>query len=136
MFCCSLTLTWTTLLSMTQDSEAIPQSSWFESLESLTKQHEGDLVTIEVLAIDLGDEYEAERVPFAYIEYDKHDDAVNVAVGGRDGRYPVVLRHTIEHPQRVETSTLAPGEEPTVSVTAADGVQTLVTFHIRPALPA
>ena len=71
MFCCSLTLTWTTLLSMTQDSEAIPQSSWFESLESLTKQHEGDLVTIEVLAIDLGDEYEAERVPFAYIEYDK-----------------------------------------------------------------
>jgi hypothetical protein len=119
---------------MTQDSEEIPPSSWHESLESLTKQHEGDVVTIQVLDLDLGDEYEAEKVPFAYIEYDKHDDAVNMAVGGRDGRYPVVLRHTIEHPQRV-VSTLAPGDESTVEVTAADGVQTLITFHHRPALP-
>jgi uncharacterized membrane protein YgaE (UPF0421/DUF939 family) len=122
-------------LSMTPDSEEIPPSSWFDSLESMTKQHEGDAVTIEVLALDIGDEYEAEKVPFAYIEYDRHDDAVNVAVGGRDGRYPVVLRHTIEHPQRVAVSGAPPGEASTVDVTAADGVQTLITFHQRPALP-
>jgi hypothetical protein len=127
-------LGWTKLLTMTQDSEDIPPSSWFESLESLTKQSEGYVVTIEVLAIDLGDEYEAEQVPFAYIEYDKHDDAVNVAVGGRDGRYPVVLRHTIAHPQRVAISTASPGEQATVAVTADDGVQTLITFHSRLAL--
>ncbi len=123
-------------LSMTTDSEEIPPSSWFDSLESMTKQHEGDAVTIEVLALDIGDEYEAEKVPFAYIEYDRHDDALNVAVGGRDGRYPVVLRHTIEHPQRVAVSGAAPGQASTVDVTAADGVQTLITFHPRPALPA
>jgi hypothetical protein len=119
---------------MTQDTDEISPSSWHESLESLTKQHQGDAVTIEVLALDLGDEYEAEQVPFAYIEYDRHDDAVSVAVGGRDGRYPVVLRHSIEHPQRV-VSTSAP-DESTVEVTAADGVQTLITFHPRPTLPA
>ena len=124
-------------LSMPPDSEEVPSSSWFDSLESMTKQHEGDAVTIEVLALDIGDEYEAQEVPFAYIEYDRHDDAVNVAVGGRDGRYPVVLRHTIEHPQRVAVSTPAPDEESTVvEVTAADGVQTLISFHSRPALPA
>jgi hypothetical protein len=122
-------------LSMTQDTEEIPRSSWHQSLESLTKQHEGDAVTIEILSIDLGDEYEAEKVPFAYIEYDAHDDAVNVAVGGRDGRYPVVLRHAIEHPQRVALSSDSPGEESTVDVTAGDGVQTLVAFHRLPALP-
>ena len=120
---------------MTPDSEEIPPSSWYESLESLTKQRQGDVVTIEVIALDLGDEYEAEEVPFAYIEYDRHDDALNVAVGGRDGRYPVVLRHTVEHPQRVAVSTPAPGGESTVDVTGADGVQTLITFHHRPALP-
>jgi hypothetical protein len=120
---------------MTADSEEIPPSSWFTALESLTKQHEGDAVTIEVLALDLGDEYEAEEGPFAYIEYDKHDDTLNVAVGGRDGRYPVVLRHAIEHPQQVAISAPAPGEEATVEVTGADGVKTLVTFHHRPALP-
>jgi hypothetical protein len=121
---------------MTPDSEQIPPSSWHEALESLTKEHDGDLVTIEVLALDLGDEYEAERVPFAYIEYDRHDDALNVAVGGRDGHYPVVLRHTVEHPQRVVISPPVPGQETTVDVTAADGVQTLISFHSRPALPA
>ncbi len=121
---------------MTQDSEEIPPSSWFESLESMTRQHEGDAVTIQVLALDLGDEYEAEKVPFAYIEYDRHDDALNVAVGGRDGRYPVVLRHTVEHPKRIAVSSSAPGDESTVDVTAADGAQTLITFHHRPALPA
>ena len=121
-------------LPMTHDSEEIPPSSWYDALQSLTKQHEGDDITIEVLALDLGDEYEAEKVPFAYIEYDRHDDAVNVAVGGRDGRYPVVLRHTILHPQRVSMS--APGEESTVDVAAGDGDQTLITFHHRPALPA
>ncbi len=120
---------------MTQESEEIPPSSWFESLESLTKQHEGDAVTIEVLALDLGDEYEAEQVPFAYVEYDRHDDAVNVAVGGRDGRYPVVLRHTVEHPQRIVLSTPAPGEDSTMEVTGDDGVETLITFQHRPALP-
>jgi len=121
---------------MTEDNEEIPRPSWYESLESLTKEHEGDAVTIEVLALDVGDEYEAEELPFAYIEYDKHDDAVNVAVGGRDGRYQVVLRHTVEHPQRVAVSGPGPSEPSTVEVTGADGVQTLVTFHPRPALPA
>jgi hypothetical protein len=121
---------------MTQDSEEVPPSSWYDTLESLTKEHEGDEVTIEVLTADLGDQYEAEKVPFAYIEYDRHDDTLNVAVGGRDGRYPVVLRHAIEHPQRVAISTSAPGEESTVDVTSADGVQTLITFRHRPILPA
>ena len=122
-------------LSMTQDSEEIPPTSWYESLESLTKQHEGDVITIEMPSIEFGDEYVAEKVPFAYIEYDSHDDALNVGVGGRDGRYPVVLRHAIEHPQHVLIATSPLAEESTVSVTAADGVETLVTFHHLPALP-
>jgi len=121
---------------MTQSSEEVPRPNWHDSLESLTKKHEGDEVTIEVLTDDLGDQYEAEKVPFAYIEFDMHDDTLNVAVGGRDGRYPVVLRHGIEHPKRVVISTSAPGKQLTVEVIAADGVQTLITFHQRPALPA
>jgi Family of unknown function (DUF5335) len=121
---------------MTQDSEEIPPASWYESLESLTKQRQGDLVTIEVLSLDLGDEYEAERLPFAYIEFDSHDNALNVAVGGRDGRYPVVLRHTVTHPRRIAVTTPTPDEEMTVDVTGGDGVQTLITFHQLPALPA
>jgi hypothetical protein len=33
---------------------------------------------------DIRDEFEAERIPLAYIEYDEHVDESSVSVGGRD----------------------------------------------------
>ena len=134
--CCEFALIWITICPITQDSEEIPPASWFESLEALSKEHQGDVITIELPSIEFGDEFVAEKVPFAYIEYDSHDDTVNVGVGGRDGRYPVVLRHAISHPQRVVVGNSIPGAESTVDVTAAEGEQTLITFHHLPALPA
>lgn len=41
---------------------------WGNYLEQLTKDHQGDSVTIEVVGLDYGDQFEAERMPFAYIE--------------------------------------------------------------------
>ncbi len=121
---------------MTENSEGLPRSSWRASLDALTKQHEGDEVTIEVPSTDLGDQYEAEKVPFGYLEYDEHDDMVNVGIGGRDGRYPVVLRHAIEHPQRLFIDLSASDAGSTVGVVGSDGVETIITLHRRPALPA
>lgn len=121
---------------MTENAEELPRSSWHEALESLTKQHQGDEVTIEVPTLESGDQYQAEKVPFAYIEYDGHDDAVSVAVGGTDHRFPVVLRHVIERPQRILFGASVPGEGSTVEVIGADGVRTLITLHVLPALLA
>ena len=69
-------------------------------LDEITKVRTGDDVTIELLDAEFGDAFEAERMPLAYIEYDEHADEASVGVGGRDGRYPVVLRYSIEHPGR------------------------------------
>jgi hypothetical protein len=121
---------------MTDETDELPRSSWHEALDALTEQHQGDEVTIELPTLEEGDQYQAERVPFAYIEYDPHDDAVSVAIGGADHRYPVVLRHVIEHPQRVLVSIAVPGEASTVEVIGADGVRTLITLHVLPALLA
>ena len=121
--------------SMTQNNEELPRSRWHDSLESLTKQHEGSDVTIELLSLDSGGQYEAEKVPFAYIEYDGRDDSASVAVGGSGSRFPVVLRHVIEHPQRILISATASSGGSAVDVIGADGVQTLITLHRRPALP-
>ncbi len=122
---------------MTPNDEELPRADWRQALDTLTKEHEGDEVTIEVLTDEFGDQHEAEKVPFAYVEYDPHGDMARVAVGGRDGRYPVELSHAIEHPGSITVHTPAPGETAvTLDVVAADGTQTLVTFHPRPALPA
>jgi hypothetical protein len=120
---------------MTTNGEEIPRGAWQESLEALTKEHEGDWVTIEVADLDLGDQFPAEQIPFSYVEYDPHDDAVSVGVGGREGRYPVMLRHVVEHPQNVFIHT-SEADSVTVEVRTPDGTVTLITLGTRSELPA
>jgi hypothetical protein len=119
---------------MNQDTE-LAAAGWSDSLELLTKEHEGQDVTIEVVSVDFGDQLEAEKIPFSYVEYDHHDDVVIVAVGGTNSRYPVVLRHFIEHPRRIFITSSVPNASLALDVEAVDGSKTVVTFHRRPALP-
>jgi hypothetical protein len=44
---------------MGQNTEDLPRHAWKDSLESLTKEREGDDVTIEVLTTDYGDQHTA-----------------------------------------------------------------------------
>ena len=118
---------------MGHDGEELPRSSWEGALQTLSQEHEGDFVSLEVPAGEFGDDVEAERLPLAYLEYDRHDDAVSVAVGGRDGRYPVVLRHAIEHPAKVVVALPGPDATPVVYVSAADGRTTVIRLHRAPA---
>ena len=120
---------------MSSNAEEIHRDDWEKALEALTSEHEGDVATIEVAELDLGDQLEAEQMPVSYIEYDPHDNEVSVGVGGVDGRYPVVLRHAVEHPQSMFVHTSEVGSV-TVEVRAADGAVTLITLKARSELPA
>jgi Family of unknown function (DUF5335) len=112
-----------------------PRSDWRAFFDLVTKDHEGDAVTIEVVGLDYGDQFEAERLPFAYLEYDDKDDAVNVGVGGKEARFPVVLRHTIAHPQAILADPPEPNAVRAFDFVDKDGTNTIVTLHPRPALP-
>ena len=119
---------------MTQSREELSRQSWQEFLESMTKERAGNDVTIEVLTADYGDQYEAEQLPFTYVEYDPKDDVIIVAVGGRDRRYPS-LRHIIARRQKVLFTSSLLDTGPAIEVTGGDGTQTLITFQSPPALP-
>jgi len=119
---------------MAMDDEEIPRDAWKRTLEALTGEHEGDVASIEVAELDLGDQFEAEQIPFSYIEYDPHDDAVSVGVGGLDGRYPVMLRHVVAHPQSIFIHNAV--DSVTIEVRSPDGSVTLVTLRARSELPA
>jgi Family of unknown function (DUF5335) len=108
-----------------------PKEEWHRLLDELTKVRTGDDVTIELLDAEFGDEFEAERMPLAYIEYDEHADEASVGVGGRDGRYPVVLRHSIDHPTSILTDSKPPMLPLTVQIVGRDGSETLVTVVPR-----
>lgn len=120
---------------MSGNREEISREAWQKALEEVTAEHAGDVAAIEVAEVDLGDQFEAEQIPFSYVEYDPHDDAFSVGVGGRDGKYPVVLRHVVAHPQNVFVHTPGAGSV-TIEVRSSDGTVTLVTLAARSELPA
>lgn len=51
-----------------------------------------------------------------------------VAVGGHTSEYPVVLRHMVWHPTKVDIAA-DDLSRPTVRVVESDGTTTLVTFY-------
>jgi hypothetical protein len=126
---------------MSQTSQAqharheLSRDEWFPFFEAVTKERDGQLVTIEVVDQTYGDQLEAEKLPFAYIEYDKKDDVFIVGVGGKDSRYPVVLRHMVSHPTRILVDGTVPGLVWAIDVFEDDGTQTIVTLDQAPALP-
>jgi hypothetical protein len=122
-------------LSKSQETLELERDDWRPFFDTLTKEFQGYDVSIEVLSQDYGDQVEAEKLPFTSIAYDDKDDVVIIAVGGKDGRYPVELRHMIEHPQRVLADSLTPEVPWAIEVVGADGSRTIVTLRLRPALP-
>jgi hypothetical protein len=108
-----------------------PKEEWHKLLDDLSKVRTGDDVTIELLDAEYGDSFEAERMPLAYVEYDEHAEEASVGVGGRDGRHPVVLRHSIEHPTSILTDSKPPQLPLVIQIVGADESETLITVLPR-----
>jgi hypothetical protein len=120
---------------VSQNREELPRQAWHDFFELLTKDHEGSEITIEIPSPEFGDQFEAEAMPLAYLEYDQKDDVFIVGVGGRNSRYPVVLNHMIPHPRSILVDSQIPGVAQAIDVIDGDGNQTILTLRRRPALP-
>lgn len=92
-------------------------------------------VTIEVLGEGIGDQTEAEKLPWHALIYDEGNRILELSVGRRDDGAPVALRHRIESPVRVWAEERE-GSVQSVSIEQNDGTQTIVRFHARPSLDA
>ncbi len=113
---------------MSSATQELDAERWHEYFDSLTPGIEGMLATIEVMDGQAGDQLDAERMPLQAISYDPRDDVVEIALGGRGVRYPVVLRHFISAPRTIsveESSSITPTA---ILVTDGDGVRTLISL--------
>jgi len=69
------------------------------ALEWLSEQDDGCRVTIEVAAIDLGDQQAVESLPLAYVECDPGDDTFSAASVAKKAVEPVASRFATRHQQ-------------------------------------
>jgi hypothetical protein len=116
------------MLEMSETRNDLSREQWQPALERITNEREGRDATIEVLTQDFGDGFEAERLPLSYVAYDPKDDVFIVAVGGRGGRYPVVLHHMIDHPQAVLADEVPPPGSLALEVIGPDDSRTVISI--------
>ncbi len=119
---------------MSATTRELAAHSWADYFDSITASIEGLLVTVEVMSDELGDQVDVERLPLQTLGYDHKDNVLEIGVGGRAPRYPVVFRHFISEPETIsveESEGLAPSA---ILVTDAGGARTLIRLFEPPAI--
>ena len=106
------------------------RAEWTTLTDRLTAEYQGYDVTVEVVDPEAGANPMVERLPFDSLTYDHKDDVVALAVGGNSPRYPVALRHMIDHPQEFVVDLIPEGAA--VKITEGTGTTTLVSLLRRP----
>jgi len=111
---------------MNVTTQELGAERWAEYFDSIGPAIEGLLVTVEVMSDELGDQIDVERLPVQTIGYDHRDNVLEVAVGGRTPRYPVVFRHFIASPQTIQVEDSGQPAPSAILVTDANGDRTLI----------
>ncbi|MGA2453149.1 MAG: DUF5335 family protein [Solirubrobacteraceae bacterium] len=111
---------------MNVTTQELAAERWAEYFDSIAPSVEGLLVTIEVMSEELGDQTDVERLPLQTIGYDHKDNVLEVGVGGRTPRFPVVLRHFISSPQTIAVEESGQPAPSAILVTDASGDRTLI----------
>jgi len=99
------------------ESRILDKSEWRDELIRLWRKLDGKNIQIEVEALKLGDQTEAEFVPLKGLSYDPKDDVVQVWVGA--------LEHMINKPVKIELA-VEKGRLEAIGITDADGEQHLI----------
>jgi uncharacterized protein DUF5335 len=110
----------------------IPSEQWVRFFDDFSKNHEGWIVTLEVIGSDFGDQDEARRLPLVGVSADMkaHENRIEIIVGGRPD---ADVTRFIESPKHVWVKEpRIPGDE-VIEVESDDGIKTLLNFHhVRP----
>jgi Family of unknown function (DUF5335) len=107
----------------------IPRDAWNAFFETFSKQHEGWLVTIEVLGRDIGAQEEAHELPLVGITADlkgSDADAISIIVGKAAADH---VTHTVTQPVHVRLEQAESGADEALEIEAADDIKTLVRFR-------
>ncbi|BCX80877.1 hypothetical protein MIT9_P0455 [Methylomarinovum caldicuralii] len=95
-------------------TRALPKSEWEAYFDHVSKHLKAETAEIEVASINLGDQIEAEWVPFYGVSYDPKDDVIEFVLEGVD--------HLVPHPKEVYVDDSIEGLR-SIKVVGADGVR-------------
>ena len=110
----------------------IPRNAWAQALNAFSAIHEGWLVSLDMLAPDLGAQPELRNVPLLGIVAEpSHGGAISICAAQSPVEH---ITHTIYSPTRVRIERTDEGADVALQIESADGTQAILRFRAA-ALP-
>ncbi len=110
-------------------TKEIPQNEWQEFFDIFNRQHEGWLVTLEILGSEIGAQVEERGLAFEGI-IDEGDEVqgheILMMFGARSDDH---LTHSISHPLTVSLEQTDEGADAALAIRSADSVTSLLRFR-------
>jgi len=81
----------------------LPRDQWSAAFDAINHRLQDDellLATLEIVGDTVGGR-ESEALPLDAITYERGDDEIAIAMGGRGERFPALLWHFAAHPREV-----------------------------------
>ena len=113
-------------------TKEIPRDQWIKFFNEFSKQHEGWIVTMDVIGSDIGDQEEAAGLPLVGISADLKDKAnrIEIILGGRPD---ADLTRIVNNPKQVWFKDSEEVGDEAIEVESDDDVKTLFSVrHIPP----
>jgi hypothetical protein len=112
----------------------IEQSNWMNFFDSFSRQHEGWLITLEILGSEIGAQIEERDLTLEGITVDEDkwgDDTINIMIGAAPDDH---ITHSIDQPAQVSLEQNDDGADEALAIRSADGTTALLRFR-SPMLP-
>jgi hypothetical protein len=110
-------------------TKEIPRSEWQGFFESFSRQHEGWLVTLEILGSEIGAQVEEHGLAFEGI-VDEGDAVQGHEIRMMFGAKPDDhVTHSIDNPATVSLEQTDEGADAALAIKSADGVTALLRFR-------
>jgi Family of unknown function (DUF5335) len=115
-------------------TKEIPKNEWPEFFDTFSRQHEGWLVTLEILGSEIGAQVEERELAFEGIvdEWDEvQGNQIAIMIGAKPDDH---VTHSISHPTQVSLEQTDEGADAALAIKSSDGVTALLRFR-SPMLP-
>jgi Family of unknown function (DUF5335) len=114
-----------------EPTHELDHETWAEYFDDASRELLNAPVSIEIVGSTTSMR-EAERLALQALNYDRRNDVFEVSAARGGPRLPAVLRHFVDHPERVAANTSTLLAPITIAVDSQDGMRTLIRIEREP----
>jgi hypothetical protein len=108
------------------ETREIPRAGWHDFFDAFTRNHETDLVAVEIMGNEIGAQIQGRSLLFGGISpAQPNDESLALMFDSTDGEH---LTHTVEKPTHIWLQRTFDHTDRALEIESADGTKTLVRF--------